>query len=163
PVTVEHVGDNLVCLDAAREDLLTEVGRQGLRVQHVEQLPALEQVDAHVGKVLPLRVDDTALPQPVGGKSQRGQQVVALGLLDETAAEHVELVGVGNVAMQTDGEELRQDVHAVEAAVDAVADRDVDEAVLAGNGDGRFAAHLRQRVESRAPPATQDEAQYLSH
>ena len=33
--------------------------------------------------------------------------------LDEAAAERVELVGVGDVPVQADGEELRQDVDAV--------------------------------------------------
>ena len=34
--------------------------------------------------------------------------------LDEAAAERVELVGVGDMAVQADAEELRQDVDAVE-------------------------------------------------
>src|SRR5579884_1586416 len=48
---------------------------------------------------------------PVGGVVGvlGGQQ------LDEAAAEGVELVGVGDVAVQTDAEELRQHVDAVEA------------------------------------------------
>ena len=46
----------------------------------------------------------------------------------------------------------------LQAAVDAVADGDVDEAILAGDGHGRLAAELGQRIEARAAAAAQDQA-----
>ena len=73
--------------------------------------------------------------------------------------EHVELVGVGDVPVQADGQELRQDVDAVEAAVDAVADRDVDEAVLAGDRDGRLGPELGEGEQPGPLAAAEDQAE----
>src|SRR5581483_6545077 len=78
---------------------------------------------------------------------------------DEAAAKRIELVGIGNVAMQTDAEELRQHVDAIAAAVDTVADGDIDEPILAGNRDGWLAAQLGQRVKPGAAAAAENEAE----
>src|SRR5262249_13544124 len=83
--------------------------------------------------------------------------------LDEPAAEHVELVRVGDVPVQADGEELGEHVDVVEPAVDAVGDWDVDEPVLAGDGDGRLGAGSGERVEAGAAAAAQDEREDGSH
>src|SRR5207245_1376871 len=60
--------------------------------------------------------------------------------LDEATPERIEFVGIGNVAVQADAEELGQDVDTVEATVDAVANGDIDEPVFAGNRHGRLAS-----------------------
>ena len=49
-----------------------------------------------------------------------------------------------------DGVELREHVDAVQPAVDAVRQRDVDQAVLSGHRHGRLGAVLGQRVQTRA-------------
>ena len=148
--------------------------------------------DGHVGLVLMVRVDELAEVHPVelvAGKNHHlgggvfgdiadllahgvGGALVPVGRLvgllggqhlDEALVEGVELVGVGDVAVEADAEELGEDVDAVAAAVDAVADGEVDEAVLAGHGHGRLAAQLRERVEARAAAAAEDEAQDVRH
>ena len=83
--------------------------------------------------------------------------------LDEAAVEHVELVGVADVLVQADGQELREDVDAVEVAVDAVGDRDVDQAVLAGDGHGGLGAVFGERVEAGAAAAAEDQAEDVAH
>src|SRR5205085_5716272 len=83
--------------------------------------------------------------------------------LDEAAVEHVELVGVADVLVQADGEELREDVDAVEVAVDAVGDRDVDQAVLAGDGHGGLGTVFGERVEAGAAAAAEDQAEDVAH
>src|SRR5206468_878294 len=82
---------------------------------------------------------------------------------DETAAERVELVTVGDVPVQAHTQELRQHVDAFHAAIDAVADRDVDEAVLPGQRHGRLAAKFRQRIEPRSTAAAQDQTENVLH
>src|SRR5262249_10571020 len=83
--------------------------------------------------------------------------------LDEAAAEGIELVGVGDVPMQADAEELRQDINALHTAVDAVADGDVDQPVLAGDRNGGLAAQLRQRVQACASSSSEDETENFLH
>src|SRR5262249_31698406 len=75
---------------------------------------------------------------------------------DEAAAEGIEFVAIGDVPVQADAQKLRQDINAINAAVDAIADRDIDEAVLAGQGHRRLAAELGQRIEPRATAAAQN-------
>ena len=48
---------------------------------------------------------------------------------------------------------LRQDIDLPETRVDAIGKRDIDDAVGAGEGDGRFGTVFRQRVESLSRPA----------
>src|SRR5205807_5955834 len=79
--------------------------------------------------------------------------------LDEAAPERVELVSVGDVPVQADREKLRQHVDAIAAAVDAVADGDVDEAILAGDRHSRLAAEHGQRVEPAPTSAAEDETE----
>ena len=84
-----------------------------------------------------------------------------LGLLGredvhEPAAEGVEVEGALDMPVQRRRVELRQDEDPVDAGVDAVADRDVDEPVLAGERDGRLAALQGERREAGAATAAHD-------
>ncbi len=83
--------------------------------------------------------------------------------LDEAAAERVELVRVGQVPVQANAQELGQHVNAVEAAVDAITNRDVDETIFAGDGHGRFAPQFGQRKEPGAAAAAEDQAEDGPH
>src|SRR6185437_8675783 len=83
--------------------------------------------------------------------------------LDETTTERVELVGVADMAMQADAEKLRQDVKSFDSAVDAITDGNVDKAILTGDGYGRFATMLGQRVERSAAAAAENEADNILH
>ncbi len=65
---------------------------------------------------------------------------------DEAAVEGVEDIRAADMLVQAGGIELREHVDAVQAAVDAVGDGDVDEAILSGHGNGRFGTDLGQRV-----------------
>src|SRR5262245_30917486 len=65
--------------------------------------------------------------------------------------------------VQTDAQKLRQHVHAVQAAVDAIADGNINQAVLACHGYSGFAAQLGKRIEPCAPAAPQDQAENVLH
>ena len=80
----------------------------------------------------------------------------------EAAGEMVELIGVRNVAVQRGGIELRQNVDAPEAGVDAVGDRDVHEPVFARERHGGFGAVLGQWKQPRALAAAHDDAEHLA-
>ena len=60
--------------------------------------------------------------------------------LDEAAAEVVEAVRAADVAVQAHRLELREHVDLVDAAVDAVRERNVDQPILAGQRHGRLRA-----------------------
>jgi len=80
--------------------------------------------------------------------------------LDKTLAEagaDVAVVRLGEVAVERRGVELREAVHLVNIRVDAVRDRDVDEAVVRAEGDRGLRALLRERVEARARATAEDD------
>ena len=82
---------------------------------------------------------------------------------DEAVREHVEPVGLRDVAVERRGVELRQHEDALEAGVQAVADRDVDQPVLAGERHRRLRAHVGQREEPRAAAAAENQGQHVIH
>ena len=71
-----------------------------------------------------------------------------LGLLgrqdvDEAAAERIEVIGALDVPVQRRGLKLREQEDPVDIGVDAIADRDIDQPVFAGERHGGFAAFER--------------------
>jgi len=65
--------------------------------------------------------------------------------------------------MQRLGAELGQDEDLLETGMDAVADREVDQAEPAGNGDGGFAPDLGQRVQPAALSSGHDDCHNVLH
>jgi len=61
--------------------------------------------------------------------------------------------------MERGGIELGQEKDAFEAGVQAIGDRDIHNAILAGQRDGRFGAIFGQREETGAGAATEDDRQ----
>src|SRR5687768_2379099 len=66
------------------------------------------------------------------------------------------MVGALHVTVERCSLKLRQQKHPVDVAIEAVANRDVDEPVLAGEGHCRFAALQREGMQARAATATHD-------
>ena len=257
PVAVEQVRVDLLRLQAPREHLLAEVGGERAGGEQPQQHLGAEQVDAHVGEVVPAVRLDPAAPDPLGGDVVRlplvhrlrlldepghpagvghaqqaepgrvlllhrdggdghvrllldvrlvqvaevhpvelvaGQDEDVLGVLaldvgnvladrvgralvpvgglvrllggehlDEPAVEHVELVRVADVPVEAGREELGEDVDAGEPAVEAVADRDVDEPVFTGDRDGRLGPLAGEREQPTAPAAAEDEGEDGAH
>ncbi len=135
---------------------------------HVGEVHAVELVageDEHVVDAGLLDVPQV-LPHGVGGALiPAGVVERLLGGKDfhEAAVEGVEDVGAADVLVQAGGVELREDVDAVQAAIDAVGDGDVDEAVLARHRHGRLGADLGEGIEPRALSAAEDQSDDVSH
>ena len=97
------------------------------------------------------------------------EPVAALGCLlggehfDEAIREHVHPVGLRHVPVERRRIELREDEDPLEARVHAVADRDVDQAVLAAERHGGFRAHPGEGKEAGAASAAEDEREYVVH
>ena len=83
--------------------------------------------------------------------------------LDEAAREHVETIRLRDVPVERRRVELRQNEDALQARVQAVADRHVDEAILAADRDRRLRAHVRQRVEAASAASTQNQGKHVVH
>ena len=131
-----------------------------MRLEHFAEIHAIELVAREDQHVVDARLLDVpqVLPHGVGGA------LVPVGVVlrllggedfDEAAIEGVEDIGAADVLVQAGGIELRQHVDAVQAAVDAVGDGDVDEPVLSGHGNGRFGTDLGQGIKPRTLPAAQ--------
>ena len=81
--------------------------------------------------------------------------------LDEPVAEEIHPVGLGDVAVERRRIELRQHEDPPDVGVHAVADGDVDQAVLAANRHGRLRAMLGEWKEPCAPAAAEDKREHL--
>ena len=79
--------------------------------------------------------------------------------LNEAFAKLVELVAGVDVPVQRGAVELRQHVDLAEAAVEAIADRDVNQPVLSAKRHRGFGALPRQRKEPGAGAAAHDDGE----
>jgi len=75
----------------------------------------------------------------------------------------VEAVRLPNVPMQTHRKKLREHVDPIEAAVDAVGKRDVDQPVLASKRHRRLGAKSGERLQPRAATASQYQRNRIFH
>ena len=75
--------------------------------------------------------------------------------------EAVEDVGVGDVVVKRGGVELGQDVDPAKSRVDAAGDGDIDQAILAAEGNRRLGPFLGQGKEPFSPTAAQNKAKNL--
>ena len=83
--------------------------------------------------------------------------------VDEPRREVIQPVALRHVTIERGGIELRQDEDLPQVRMQAVADRYVDEAILAADRDGRFGTRPREREEAVPPATTQDEGQHRMH
>ncbi len=83
--------------------------------------------------------------------------------VDETAGEFVEAVGLHDVAVEARRQKLGEDKDALDARVDAVRDRDVDDPVLPRETDGRLGPAEREGVEPRPAAPAQDDGGHRFH
>ena len=83
--------------------------------------------------------------------------------LHETAAIGIEGVGAANVPVEADRVKLGQHVHAIQSAIDAVRQRNINQPILASQRHRRLRTVLRQRIKSCAPSASQYQTDYILH
>src|SRR6185295_7133506 len=83
--------------------------------------------------------------------------------VDEAAGVGVEAVGLGDVAVEARAVELGDDEDTVDAGLEAVADRDVDEPELAAHRHRRLRPVARQRPEPRPLTPTENGCDDLFH
>jgi hypothetical protein len=76
--------------------------------------------------------------------------------VDEAAGKIIEFIARLNVAMQRHAVELGQNINRTQSRVKAVADRDINQAILAAEGNGWFCSVFCQREEPRSRPAAHD-------
>ena len=104
-----------------------------------------EIVVQKMNQVLADGVGGALIPGSVGEGLLGGQD------FDEAAGEMVELVGLRNVAMQRGRVELRQQINASQAGIDAVGNRDVDQPIFAGERHGGLGAFFGEREQAAFP------------
>jgi len=102
---------------------------------------------------------DHVFADGIGGALVPG--IIGVGLFgsedfNEAAGEMVELIGLRDVAVKGSRVELSEQVDTTEAGVDAVGNRDIDEAIFAGERDRGFGAFFGERKEASALAAAHD-------
>ena len=146
-----------------------DVGARGdVRLHHLVEVHPVQVVAGEDQVVVGVQVDEVrhGAPHRVG---RALEPVGGLGRLlggddvDERLREVVEAVGLADVPVERRGIELRQHEDAPDAGVQAVADRDVDEPVLAADRHGRLGAAVGEGVEALALPAAQDDRENVRH
>jgi hypothetical protein len=111
----------------------------------------------HVAQPLPHRVGRALEPRLAAGRLLRRQDAHV------AAVELVEDVGALHVLVQRHAVELRQHVDAPDAAVDAVADGNVHQPVLARQRHRRLAPVARQGLQPLAFSTAQNHAHHIHH
>ena len=107
---------------------------------------------------LPDGIGRALIPVGIVGRLLGGQD------LDEALAEQVHAVGLVDVPVQRRRVELRQDEDAADIGVQAVADRDVDQPVLAGDRHRGLRSELCEREEPGSlAPAENDRQDFVVH
>jgi hypothetical protein len=74
----------------------------------------------------------------------------------------IELVRLRNVPVQGGGIELSQKINPPQSGVDAVGNRDVNDAIFAGQRNGRLGALFGQGKQPRPLPATHDDRKHIA-
>ena len=147
-------------------------GHVGLPVEvRVEQLRVVHAVEVIAGEDqvvvgLVLREVAGGLAHGVGRALEPGSALRGLlggQDLDEAVREAIHPVGAGDVAVERRRVELREHEDAPQVGVQAVADRHVDQAVLAADRHRRLRAMLREREEAAALAAAEDECEGVPH
>ena len=82
---------------------------------------------------------------------------------DEPVGEQIQPVRLRHVAVERGRVELRQHVDAFEPGVQAVADRNVDEPVLASDGDRRLRSVMGEGKQARAAATAEHDRQDVIH
>ena len=137
----------------------------------VDQLGEVHPVDVIAGEDQEvLRVGVAEMPRGLPhGVGRALKPLLALGRLlggqhlDEPVGEHVQVIGLGDVPVERRRVELRQHVDPLESGVQAVAQRNVDQPVLAADRDRRLRSQMRERKQPRAPAAPEDDGQDVVH
>ena len=137
----------------------------------LDELGEVHPVDVIAGEdQVVLGIDVAEVPRRLAhGVGRALKPLFALGRLlggqdlDEAAREHVHPVGLRDVAVERRRVELRQHVDAFEAGVQAVAERNVDQPVLAADRHRRLRAMVREREQPRAAAAAEHDRQHVVH
>ena len=136
---------------------------EGAVVHPVELVAGKDQVVVHI----PLLKQPLVFAHRIGGAFKPARALGGLlrsQHLHETLAEAGgEVVALGEVPVEGGAVELRQHVHLVDAGVDAITDRNINQAILAGQRHSGLGAHLGERIEARAGSAAENDRQNALH
>ena len=140
---------------------LSVLGEDALEI-HAVELVAAE--DDHVVEVVIEKVDEVFADGVSGTLVPGGVRERLFGgeNFDEAAAEVIEFVGLGNMAMQRGGVELGKQVNAAQIGIDAIGDGDVHQAIFAGERDRWFGALFGKREKASALSAAHNDRQHIA-
>src|SRR5437667_2542132 len=106
-----------------------------------------------IAHVLPHRIGSPLIPLRAGGRLLSRKNIY------KAARKIVELVAGLNMSMQRHGVELRQQIDRAQPGVQAVADRNINNAILAAERNSRFSAIFCEGEQTRARTAAHDDRQ----
>jgi len=120
-----------------------------------EDQTVVEAVVEDVDEVLADGIGGALVPARIREGLFRGQN------FNETTRELVKLVALIDMAVKRCRVELGEDVDPAEVGIDAIADRDIHQAIFAGQRHGRFGTFLGEREEAGALSAAHNDAKNI--
>ena len=137
----------------------------------VDQLGEVHAVDVVAGEdQVVLGVDVAEVPRGLAHGVGRAlkplfafRRLLGREHLDEAAGKHIHAVRLRDVPVERRRVELRQHVDPLEAGVQAVAERDVDQPVLAADRHRGLRSQVGERKQPRAAAAAEDDRQDVVH
>ena len=155
-----------------RGDRVNANGNIGLRFpmesDHVTEVHAVKLITRQHDYLIRLVVQGMVEGCPHGVRRPLEPVFFLCGLLgckyvDKAIGELVETVGTHDVPMKARGKELGQHEDALDSRVDAIRNRDVDDAVLPRETYGRFSPPYREGIKPCSPSAAQDDRRHILH
>ena len=141
--------------------LILEMVAQHLPVVHAVHMIAGEDQHQVAAQA---RDDAQVLAHGVGGTLEPAfvvHRLLGSQDLHEAVRERIEFVGSDDVPVQRDRVVLREQEHPLHPGVDGVADRNVDQSILAGDRHRRLGAQPGQRVQTTASAPSQDDHDHI--
>ena len=97
--------------------------------------------------VLPHRVGRALEPRGIGQRLLRGKN------FHKTMREMIEFIRLRNMPMQRGGIKLREQINALEAGIDAIGNRNINQPILARKRHSRLGPLASERKQPRAAPS----------
>jgi len=141
-----------------------DMGIEHFRVVHLIELITAQDKDIlaivliKVAKVFTNGISGTFIPFGTTLHSLLRSQE-----FDEPTIEVIETIGLSDMLVERYTKELRDNINAIDSAVQAIADWNIDQPILASERDSGLGANFSKRKKPSTATTTEDQRNHLAH
>jgi hypothetical protein len=142
------------------------VGGEHLGIVHpVKLIPREDEhvIDGVASEIADVLTDGVGRPLVPIPPFVAGERLLGGEDFDKPATEGIEAIGAPDVTMKAHRQELSEHIAAIDTAVDAVGNGDVDQPVFPAQGDGRLRAVLGKGLQASPASTPQDNGHHVIH